>query len=613
MKTLPQHMLLSALFLNSAQAIAFPTDLKNSLAVTKAINHTTVRGRSGGVLAHLGSDGSRELLTPLHLIQLRNADSSHDVTDIHNSETLNHADLEGLAKRSTGLYALHIPFHERKGYIAVYLSNTTAIPVCKNVLDALYEDSAKVFLELKVNLGNTTTKIPVREDKVIKLCQSFQSKDDDNSNTTILSSDLATTTEAVKKNTFHSENDDESKIPRASTASKAYKSTAPKSTDATFVEGHATSSESDSAPTIPFMPKKITKTILSTSDEPTTKPKSAAPSTTETDDESSTPNLDLLSAFQSIAVSKMSELPRKAAESSISMAKDLTTQTQVRRKAFHNDPATTTSDIGDGLEATPTDDGPTITEPPSTKDATIAAAREPYLTMSSLNSWYDYINSHMIPALPTPGDAVGARVLENGGAPRLAFWWQRHRNNGASKTRDNAKVEGPTWSRIPAKPCLSSSSTHKTNPFNTPIHDPKLTLLKTPDPSIQSSPLTKRPTPTSISTSLAPLAKPALSSLDVDTISFSFPTPTPAPHHPSPSDPDPSSENMARETGAPSSAWGHVADPRMRWTVAGLWFVAVLQILLGFWEFVKGVRGRRRLGWEVGRMEWVERRVNRAG
>jgi hypothetical protein len=80
-------------------------------------------------------------------------------------------------ERSIDLYALRVPFNDQEGYMALFLSNETAVPFCKDISEALYDDSEKVFLHLDLRLGNSTTEVPVREDNAIGFCQKVKGKE----------------------------------------------------------------------------------------------------------------------------------------------------------------------------------------------------------------------------------------------------------------------------------------------------------------------------------------------------------------------------------------------------------------------------------------------------
>lgn len=144
--------------------------------------------------------------------------------------------IEGLTKRSDNLYALRVPFHEQEGYMVLFVSNSTAVPFCKGISDALYEDSDKVFVEQEVTLsGNSPTKVPVREDNAICFCNGVKEREgysDDSPPTASAGSRTSRPTATVGSST----NEDSGGEITSAKPSKADKSTAPKSVMATYAE-----------------------------------------------------------------------------------------------------------------------------------------------------------------------------------------------------------------------------------------------------------------------------------------------------------------------------------------------------------------------------------------
>jgi hypothetical protein len=169
------HLLSNALVAANDQARAFPVDSSIPIETTcLEIEHEhTAQGRLGEMLQtkELKHSSSRDVQH--QNIDHFDADKGNLVAKHSEPTTLSKSSTE----RSADLYALRVPFYDQEGYMALFLSNETAVPFCKDVSEALYDDSEKVFLHLDLRLGNSTTKIPVREDNAIGFCQKVKGKE----------------------------------------------------------------------------------------------------------------------------------------------------------------------------------------------------------------------------------------------------------------------------------------------------------------------------------------------------------------------------------------------------------------------------------------------------
>jgi hypothetical protein len=264
----------------------------------------------------------------------------------------------------------------------------------------------------------------------------------------------------------------------------------------------------------------------------------------------------------------------------------------------------------------------------------------PPITISSINSWYDYINTYLHTAVPTIGAAVSARALKNAGVPQVGpAVWRRSmlkqllRRRSGDEEIESSKVVGgagndkegegegdePSSCRVLAKPCPSLPTADEEGmkaPYPTTYLDET-----TPDVMASTQP-SARPTHKPLTATKA--ASATYSTPNPETINFEFPilstpsshkTPTPTS---SPLVSVPSSTNQTAsetdtkvEPDADSVAWGKIHDQRMLWTVAVLWVLVGLQVVCGFWEFGKNVRGNMRVG-DVGRVGWWDGKVRAA-
>jgi hypothetical protein len=134
-----------------------------------------------------------------------------------------------LTKRSANLYALRVPFHEQEGYIALFLSNTTALSLCQNIPDTLYEDSGKIFHNLTLQFETSNALIPVHEDYAIDFCHGV--KQGEGHDTSLTSASLM---EVMPENSTPATDSGQGSV--TAKASKADKSVGPTVTKATSTE-----------------------------------------------------------------------------------------------------------------------------------------------------------------------------------------------------------------------------------------------------------------------------------------------------------------------------------------------------------------------------------------
>lgn len=531
-------------------------------------------------------------------------------------ETL--AEIKDTSKRSKDLYGLRVPFQDEDGYLALFFSNITATPFCKGVSEMLYEDSAKVFLDLNIKLHNAKTKIPVREDWAIEFCQKVRNNEgfgdiiptskasNRPSGTAKNPSSGATSTDGeTASTTFQS----------SMKPTKADKSTTPKPTSATPPGDDAKPLE---AATEAQGKAVQTKTAASTKLTSRTKMSSYTITRTLTNLETQRETFTIdVKSVKSSAESTSEVMPETSRAEAVE-----TISTSIRKPDSN----------GDGT--TPTSDDPTSTskvEEPQVSVTDVASlltsARTastnvkvaeighqmtvPHLTVSSINTWYDYINKYMASATPKPnGAAVRARTWESKGERRVevlgAGLWSRAKR--LRQENDENEDDGGA-SRVPAphRPTPSShclSAAHSITP-PTATRRPATSADRDANADLTTSPSTTTSKPSA--TKSAQAAKTTTSIPDLDMIDFSFPSSTmsSAPH-PSPSSSSrPSKENLPTTPSheQASSAFGEIYDPRMRWTVELLLAIAVLQILCGIWEFWKSARGKVHVDlvgrWEV--------------
>jgi hypothetical protein len=169
------HLLSNALVGVHGRARAFPLDNSIPIGTTSLdIEHEhAAQGRLGEL-----SQTKESKHSPSRDVQHQNIDhfgarKGNLVAKHSEPTTLPKSSTE----RSVDLYALRVPLYDQEGYMAIFLSNETAVTFCKDVSEALYDDSEKVFLHLDLRLGNSTTEIPVREDNAIGFCQKVKRKE----------------------------------------------------------------------------------------------------------------------------------------------------------------------------------------------------------------------------------------------------------------------------------------------------------------------------------------------------------------------------------------------------------------------------------------------------
>jgi hypothetical protein len=169
------HLLSKALVAVHDRARAFPLDSSIPIGTTSLeIEHEyAAQGRLGEL------SQTKELKhSPSRDVQHQNIDH---IDARKGNLVAKHSEPTTLPKssteRSVDLYALRVPLYDQEGYMAIFLSNETAVTFCKDVSGALYDDSEKVFLHLDLRLGNSTTEIPVREDNAIGFCQKVKRKE----------------------------------------------------------------------------------------------------------------------------------------------------------------------------------------------------------------------------------------------------------------------------------------------------------------------------------------------------------------------------------------------------------------------------------------------------
>jgi hypothetical protein len=559
------ELLFNALVGANYQAVAFPVGSSTPTMTTLSnIGYdTTVRRKletSSALFGTIDQEASKG--SNSHSLQGHNIDTFDDresILGVGDSETPKPFNLP--TKRSVDLYALHVPILNQEGYIALFLSNETAVPFCRDVSETLYEDSEKVFLHLDVELGNsTTTKIPVREDSAIGFCRGLKKHEQSGdgglaspTETSSLTSGIAkssgSSTAEEKVTTTRPSKADKSTItntakvkstkdvaepPEAATVSESGEVGAPSGTDNSALR---TRTRKLTAPTLTptsdagaaqlstlvepsplqistSVPKTTVET-LTTARDPTGKQTISASPDMSTDEDDSPPDTDLLPGNPHKA-SKSAETPMPVAASSDSS------------------PSGSNGGLPMLTEGTASKEAapllPIVTPPPSTTNAEGKASMYQtsgtagrHLTVLSVNSWYDYINSYMQPATPTgAGAAMNARALENAAGLRInpAFWKRdrlgiltqlfRRRSSeedevsqSASEPTNDMEADEPSptqSSRVPARPrpslptsSLFSKEATKAPP---PSQFPQTYLDETTPDATMTPPMSTSPTRT---------------------------------------------------------------------------------------------------------------------
>jgi hypothetical protein len=694
------ELLFNALVGANYQAVAFSVG-SSTLTMTTLSNigyDTTVRRKLEtssalfGTIEQEASKGSNS-----HSLQGHDIDRFDDresILGVGNSETPEPFNLP--TKRSVDLYALRVPILNQEGYIALFLSNETAVSFCKDVSKTLYEDSEKVFLHLDVKLGNsTTTNIPVREDSAIGFCRRLKKHEQSGDGGLAPPTETSSLTSGIAKSSGSSTAEEKVTTTRPSKADKStitntakvksIKDVAepPEATVSESGEVAAPSGTDDSAlrtrtrkliaptltPTsdagaaqlstlVEPSPLQISTTVpkttletLTTTRDPTGKQTISASPDMSTDEDDSPPDTDLLPGNPRKA-SKSAETPMPVASSSDSSPSGSNNGLPILTEGTAS------------KEATPL--LPIVTPPPPPPSTTNAEGKAfiyqtsgtagRHLTVSSINSWYDYINSYMQPATPTgAGAAMNARALENAAGPRIApAFWKRDRlgiltqlfrrrsseedevSQSASEPTNDMEADEPSptqSSRVPARPrpSLPTSSLFSKEATKAPAPSqfPQTYLDETTPDATMTPPMSTSPTRTPrlslTATKDASPTRPSSTMANPETIDYDFPSITARPSQsvtesslstetsaPSDADDAANKTDVKAEPDEISMAWGKISDPRMVWTVVLLWMVAALQVVCGLWEFWKMTRGEVQVDL-VGRLGWWDEKNRRAG
>jgi hypothetical protein len=564
--------------------------------------------------------------------------------------------------------------------MALFLSNKTTVPFCKDISETLYEDSASMFLHLDLRLANSITEIPIREDNAIGFCQKIRNTEQsgDGSSTPTRSrrrfapsttakdsvvesidarpseADKSTMTNTAKvtpiKEILEPSEAMGKSVNLSSTTHSALQTQARKPTvpPPTPVSNIGVPQQSSLSVPSPFsISTPFSKTVVAIFQPPTAKPTLTPSREANTDEEllpsdvdpllDNAPPKKPLKVSESVKTAKPTVL--RSESSPLGSDDDLLISTEITAKKEDR------PSVAVAASPLPNSRGK------ETGHKTSGTAG-PQITMSSINSWYDYINTYMYTAVPTIGAAVSARALENVGVPRVspAFWRRRsmltqwlRRWSGEEDIETSAVVGGagndkegesdePSSSRVLAKPRPSprpsSEEETKTPPRTTYLDE------TTPDVMASTQP-SARPTCKPFTATKA--GSPAHSMPNPETIDFEFPSvltssshnvPTPTSsvspqtstcpslsHHPdcSPNANQTTSEtNTKTEPDADSVAWSKIHDPRIVWTVVVLWVLVGLQVMCGFWEFGKNVKGKGR-GDLMGRVGWWDTKIKAAG
>lgn len=489
-----------------------------------------------------------------------------------------------LVGRSDDLYNLHIPFQDDEGYMALYLSNTTAILFCSDVGTTIYEDSAKVFLPLSVKTENSTTIVPVREDRAIEFCQNVRKNEGGGNEPTPSkgSGRLSMTAEMAGGSTpaAKSEVDETPGQSGEKPTKAAEKSTMPKSTRATTSQDDA-----ESSPTAPTDAKNTKTAKLTKSAQATTKPAASPEAESDTTTTEVEPVTDPASSNKT-----PTQATTKAAAN-----QDEEQHTTTTEVVYITPTADSTSEVmpetsfADSAESSPTpagkpdssdgdnskplpgatnkhndeDDIPTqttfprTTTPPTTNDVEPpkqtgkqADAKVAEIGHQKTRS-YGYVDSHTtMETSVRDGTAVRARTWESKGERRVevlgAGFWRKKRSlkeDSSDGDRSGDEDGQKETERIPAPPRPSSTtisssadddddegSVDSESSDQTPT-TPTSTKKK-PAPSASQADLepTSKSSPPTKSTKQNPTTAP---SQNIDTtIPFSFPTSTSPPSIP---------------------------------------------------------------------------------
>lgn len=306
------------------------------------------------------------------------------------------ADLGHHDKRSTNLYNLKVGLLDSDGLISIYMPNATALLFCRNVTKSANKDVDAPHHHLNLEAENGTVKIPVEQDVATNFCRRVKHGEDINGSTTSAVR-LSTATKISRESITRISTTDQGKGP----------SNTLEITHSVSSEGVSSKHRSKSRLAKPTQIKATT----SSHEKPGEGSESSSPKVKPSEAETVTPSHTKTSVPTDEGVLQPSRvLPVSSKTQHETAAKTSADPAGTVDKSAHATPPPSNSG------SRPTDnadavDSPSLEGEQSDTPAKITTTRPlpsvaqvqkdgseidtPYLTVTSINTWYDYINSFM--------------------------------------------------------------------------------------------------------------------------------------------------------------------------------------------------------------------------
>lgn len=230
------------------RCVALPADTADHVlpTVTKTIYHTMVRRRSVNVPGSNNTSDSLNAVAAAPPYDCPRGDNDSILMARESNDGLFRP-----SRKLAELSHLQIKFGDKEGLIAVSLPNDIAKSFCDSVVAVTKEDSEPTSVKLKIDVNDSTAKIPVSVQKAKEFCQKLDNTDDANDGVSSAKENEASattdTTESEKPMTTSNTEDEPvatSQKAKAKTSEKA------KSTSSEPEENPASSAEATEEPTV---------------------------------------------------------------------------------------------------------------------------------------------------------------------------------------------------------------------------------------------------------------------------------------------------------------------------------------------------------------------------
>ncbi|KAJ4374385.1 hypothetical protein N0V83_003126 [Neocucurbitaria cava] len=349
------------------------------------------------------------------------------------------------SKRSTNLYNLKLGLRSSEGYISIYMPNSTALVFCKTVpqntsenSDDLKQDGSGTYYELGLGVGTSTAKFSVREDYAVEYCRKVRYGEGIGLTTSKATPGSMTAKPSRTFGTLRSSKhapsqaetttpmDDESRTTRSSRphttkaptpddsweTSRRFKHISTRASSNTVDASSSDLSANDAAFTtslteessdIPSWPTE-TQIDITTADDGKAAITQAQPLATETEAVFTEP-------IDSISTQSNPEQEISSPTVAVEIRPGRPKTTSAPGDSLTSD---TPIEISPGLPTATSDSDSVYVEGAKIIPTSFVAHKNggdvPHLTVSSINSWYDYINSFLRTAEPTQSDNAAAQT-----------------------------------------------------------------------------------------------------------------------------------------------------------------------------------------------------------